>query len=164
MDESFIISLLKYLQKLEGPDEDNISVNSENRDQFGISKSIKIKFIDDGKNEKYKLYFAYSNSTSPTLFESESNLLKIAVRSKKDVVGRWLLLFLKMIYDDLGDKWIKENSCNFEKMKINIYDPHINSYYTNKFWLPGQEIVVRRYIANIDVWDINRIMSEFGVN
>jgi hypothetical protein len=193
--QQLIVDLLRYLKELEGKEDDTITNHEELRHTPEGSKNLTIRFIDDSKKEKYRLYFAssdpreqrtqtwlgYAGDKEQTAYEMDSNMLKVAARSKKDIVGKWITIFLRMIYDDLEDIWLKRFVDSFtgenkvrkyniskiidiaSEIKVNIYDPYINSYYTNMIYFPGEQITINRYIGNMDTWDIDRIRLEFGL-
>jgi len=190
---SDIFEYLLQLEKAETETDDSIKTmkHTKKKDPWNKEeRDFDIETIDDSKKVKYnKLYFGGEGDSNQTRYELLSNTLKIAVSAKSSVVGRCLHVFLRTIIDNHGEDWFL---CWFEDTNRgratkkggrlltipdmvdilaelfdnygNIHDPREKGRYI-KNTLRGRtgETVIKRYLCDVDTWDIYRIGSSIGV-
>ena len=186
-DNIILEDLFSYFLFLEGPEESEDSykeiTSSMERCYDGSDRVVTTEFIDDSNKQTYhKLYFNGECDSNQTRYEQLSNQLHIATKSKNDTVGKCLHRFLRSIIDEYEEgRWLdmftdREPTMDgneqailltlSEMVKIlesdldsygKIFDTRSGLYVETKLSGWKSKTLIKRFIIDVDIWDIYRI-------
>lgn len=162
-------------------------------ESYKPKKKRGIKTYDDATlPSRRKLYFNGEADTSQTTYESMANHCQIATTARKAKVGRCLHTFLRQIIDKrrLGffiSHLMLAHDDNMPMRTIDgkktrgftldeiisglaeqnhvygqVHDIVVDGIYVN-CELGGGQVIIKRFIGDVDVWDVYRIASELEI-
>jgi hypothetical protein len=181
--DELLDDLFNYMLELDGTDITSFSADDAIK-EISVHDGLKISKIDDSKKETCnRFYFNGKNASHQTCYERLSNHYKICTVAKTDKVGKALHTFLRVIIDPHDvDEWLNyvQMTDNYKKDTYtlneiidilekrnseycSLYDIHDDIHIKGILNGHKSETYIKRFIGDVDMWDIYRIAHVLGV-